>query len=93
MHGGADSVQQWWHKLRKSMGESSKTLAGSYILWHLQATELGSRSKYLIGEMKRWLGHSASSRIVGHYLKPVSPENRPTVDWVRKALKAGKVDV
>ena len=93
VHKRADSVQQWWHRLRKSIGESNETLAGFYILRHLGATEFGSRPRCSIGDMKRWLGHSASSQIADVYMKPVSPENRRVVEWVRAVLKKGKVGI
>ena len=92
-HGKGDSVQQWWYKLRKEIDETPTTLSGFYVLRHLGATEFGSRPQCSIGDVKRWLGHSASSHVADHYMKPVSPENRPVVEWVRKALLSGDVDL
>lgn len=92
-HGKGDAVQQWWYKLRKEIDETPDTLPGFYVLRHLGATEFGSRPQCSIGDVKRWLGHSASSHIADHYVKPVSPENRPVVEWVRKALLSGQVDL
>jgi hypothetical protein len=43
--------------------------------------------------MKRWLGHSASSQVADVYMKPVSPEYRPIVEWVGKALSSGKANI
>jgi len=68
VHTGADSVQQWWHKLRKKVDESKETLGGFYILRHLGATEFGSRPRCSLEDMRRWLGHSISSRVVDQYM-------------------------
>ena len=92
-HGKGDSVQQWWYKLRKEIDETPATLPGFYVLRHLGATEFGSRPQCSIGDVKRWLGHSASSHVADHYMKPVSPETRPVIEWVRKALLSGQVDL
>ena len=92
-HGRGDSVQQWWYKLRKSVGETVESLSGFYVLRHLGATEFGSRPQCSIGDVKRWLGHSASSHVADVYMKPVAPENRPLIEWVRTALESGRVDL
>ena len=93
VHGNCDSVCLWWTKLRAKLGDNCKGLGGFYSLRHLGATEYGSRAGSSIGEMKRWLGHSASSQVADVYMKPVSPEDRAVVEWVRKCLKAGKADL
>jgi len=93
VHGRTDSVVLWWSKLRRSFGEDGKGLGGFYTLRHLGATEFGSRPGCSIGAMKRWLGHSASSQVADVYMKPVSPENRAVVEWVRDALASGKTDL
>lgn len=92
-HGKGDSVQQWWYKLRKRINETPESLPGFYVLRHLGATEFGSRPQCSIGDMKRWLGHAASSQAADIYMKPVSPEKRPVIEWVRKALLSGRVDL
>lgn len=89
VHNKGDAVQQWWHKLRKAVGESSETVAGFYILRHLGATEFGSRDRCSVSAMKRWLGHSASSDMADVYMRPVAPEYRKVIDWVRKTLRSG----
>ena len=86
VHGRVDAVQQWWNKLRAAIGETPESLAGFYVLRHLGATEFGSRPGCSISDMKRWLGHAASSRVADVYMKPVSPENRDVVEWVRRSL-------
>jgi integrase len=93
VHGNTDSVSQWWKKLRTAMGKGGESLSGFYVLRHLGATEFGSRAGCSIGEMKRWLGHSASSQVADVYMRPVSPEYRPIVEWVGKALKSGKANI
>lgn len=85
-----DSVAQSWINLRDDLNEPGKGLGGFYVLRHLRATEFGSRAGCSIGEMKRWLGHAASSQVADVYMKPVSPENRPVVDWVRTSLRAAR---
>ncbi len=89
VHEKGDSVQQWWHKLRKAVGESSKTLGGFYVLRHVGATEFGSRGGCSVSSMKRWLGHAASSDMADVYMRPVAPEYRALIDWVRKVLRTG----
>lgn len=89
VHEKGDSVQQWWHKLRKAVGESSKTLGGFYVLRHVGATEFGSRSGCSVSSMKRWLGHAASSDMADVYMRPVAPEYRAMIEWVRSVLKSG----
>ncbi len=93
VHGNTDSVSQWWKKLGVAMGEEGDTLGGFYVLRHLGATEFGSRRGCSIVAVKRWLGHSASSQVADVYMKPISPEDRAVVEWVRKCLKAGKADL
>ncbi len=86
VHDRADSVTQWWSRLRKSVGETKKTLGGFYTLRHLGATEYGSRSGCSIADIRRWLGHSASSQMADVYMRPIPPEYREVVTWVRKRL-------
>jgi integrase len=93
VHDNCDSVAQWWMKLRDDLKAAGKGLGGFYVLRHLGATEFGSRPGCSIGEMKRWLGHSASSQVADVYMKPVSPESRAIVDWVRTSLRTGKADL
>lgn len=93
VHEHADSVHLWWSKLLKRIGDECEGVGGFYTLRHLGATEFGSREGCSIGAMKRWLGHSASSDMADVYMKPVSPENRPLVEWVRAALRTGKADL
>ena len=93
VHENCDSVAQWWMKLRDDLKEAGKGLGGFYVLRHLGATEFGSRPGCSIGEMKRWLGHSASSQVADVYMKPVSPESRSIIEWVRTSLRTGKADL
>jgi integrase len=93
VHGHTDSVVLWWTKLRESLGEAGENLGGFYTLRHLGATEFGSRAGCSIGAMRRWLGHSASSQMADVYMKPVSPEDRAVVEWVRAAIQSGKADL
>lgn len=86
VHTKSDSIFQWWRRLREAIGESKESLDGFYILRHLGATEFGSRKGCSIAAMKRWLGHSASSQMADRYMKPVSPEQREVVEWVRRGL-------
>jgi integrase len=86
VHGRTNSVQLWWDKLRETIGESKETLSGFYVLRHLGATEYGSRPGVSIGQVKRWLGHSVSSRVADDYMKPVAPEWKPVTQWVRQSL-------
>lgn len=88
VHGKTDSVAQWWLRIRKRLGKDAEGLGGFYTLRHLGATEFGSREGASIGEMKKWLGHSASSAIADNYMKPVSPECEQAVEWVRAALSS-----
>jgi integrase len=85
-HGNTDTVHLWWRRLRESMNELGKTLGGFYVLRHLGATEFGSRPSCSISGMRRWLGHSASSSIADVYMRPVAPEHREIVEFVRKQL-------
>lgn len=93
VHGNTDSVSQWWKKLCVAMGEEGNTLGGFYVLRHLGATEFGSRKGCSIVAVKRWLGHSASSQVADVYMKPISPEDRPLIEWVRMCLKSGKANL
>ena len=87
VHTRSDGVLQWWQRLRESIGESKDTLGGFYTLRHLGATEYGSRKGCSIIAMKQWLGHSASSTMADRYMKPVAPEHRKLIEWVRRQLK------
>ena len=89
-HGNTDSVHLWWRRLRISMGELGKSLGGFYVLRHLGATEFGSRPGCSIGGIRRWLGHAASSAVADVYMRPVSPEHRLVVEWVRRQLRSKK---
>jgi integrase len=93
VHGTTDSVVQWWDELRESLGEAGEGLNGYYSFRHLGATEFGSRPGCSISDMRRWLGHSASSQVADRYMKPVSPEYKAVVEWVRTALQSTRVDL
>lgn len=86
VHARSNAVTQWWSKLRTRIGEKPDTLSGFYVLRHLGATEFGSRPGTSIAEMKRWLGHSAASEMADVYMRPLPPENKAIVEWVRKKL-------
>ena len=88
VHTRSDGVLQWWQRLRESIGETKDTLGGFYTLRHLGATEYGSRKGCSIVAMKQWLGHSASSAMADRYRKPVAPECRTLIKWVREALQS-----
>ena len=91
VHGRTNSVQLWWDKLRTEIEESKESLGGFYMFRHLGATEYGSRHGTSIHQVKRWLGHSASSRVADQYMKPVGPEDKAVVEWVRSALKRDRI--
>ena len=93
VHGKTDSVAQWWSDLRDSLGKDGKGLNGFYSLRHLGASEYGSRPGCSIGDMRRWLGHSVSSSVADRYMKPISPEYRLVVEWVRKSLPCDRVNL
>lgn len=86
VQGSNNAVALWWTKLRERIGETKESLAGFYTLRHLGATEFGSRPGTSIGDVKRWLGHSASSHVADLYMRPVRPEYQELVHWVRKRL-------
>ena len=90
VHQNADSIKQWWRKLRKGFEKDATGLGGFCVLRHLGATEFGSRPGCSIGAMKRWLGHSASSDVAGVYMRPIAPEYRAVIEWVREALRTGE---
>ncbi|MBK8912994.1 MAG: site-specific integrase [Phycisphaerales bacterium] len=85
----SNAVTLWWDKLRTKVGEKKETLDGFYTLRHLGATEFGSRPGCSIGDIKRWLGHAASSDMADLYMRPVRPELREVIEWVRKRLASG----
>jgi hypothetical protein len=93
VHGRTDSVRLWWDKLREAIGESNQSLDGFYVLRHLGATEYGSRDGCSTGAMKLWLGHGASSSMIDRYMRPVGPEHRRLIGWVRGALTSGNYDL
>lgn len=82
----SNAVTQWWDKLRRRVSESKATLPGFYTLRHLGATEFGSRPGTSISDVRRWLGHATGSDVADTYMRPVSPEYRQIIDWVRKRL-------
>lgn len=82
----SNAVTQWWDKLRKRVGETKKTLPGFYTLRHLGATEFGSRPGASISDVRRWLGHATGSDVADLYMRPVRPEYREVIDWVRARL-------
>lgn len=86
VHARSNAVTQWWSKLRIKTGEKPKTLSGFYVLRHLGASEFGSRPGTSIAEMKRWLGHSAASETADVYMRPLPPENKTAIEWVRSRL-------
>jgi len=92
VHGRSDAITQWWRKMRDSIGETADTLAGFYTLRHLGATEFGSRDGCSISAMRRWLGHGASSQMADVYMRPIGPEHRDVVHWVRQRLSTCQLD-
>lgn len=83
-----DTVVTWWQRIRKTLGYDKDTLGGFYTLRHLGATEFGSRPSASLNAVRGWLGHTAGSAMADVYMKPVSPEYRKVVEWVRSALLA-----
>ncbi|MBI1827285.1 MAG: site-specific integrase [Planctomycetes bacterium] len=92
VHGPSNAVTQWWDKLRARARKKGETIPGFYTLRHLGATEFGSRRGASISDVKRWLGHSASSHMADVYMKPVRPEYREIIEWVRARLASKKLD-
>lgn len=90
--GHVNRVQGWWHNLREKIGESKDSMSGFYVLRHLGATEFGARSGCSISQMRAWLGHSASSAIADVYMRPIAPEHRSLVLWVRERLASSVLD-
>jgi integrase len=90
VHPKGNAVTQWWDKLRTRVGESKETIPGFYTLRHLGATEFGSRPGTSISDVKRWLGHSASSDMADVYMRPVRPEYREIVAWARRLLQSSR---
>ncbi len=88
VHSTTNAVTQWWTKLGARIRKEHETVPGFYTLRHLGATEFGSRSGTSIGDVKRWLGHAASSHMADLYMRPVKPEYREVVNWVRRRLRS-----
>ncbi|MBI1827220.1 MAG: site-specific integrase [Planctomycetes bacterium] len=86
VHGASNAVTQWWEKLRERVAKKNEAICSFYTLRHLGATEFGCRPNTSISDVKRWLGHSASSRMADVYMRPVRPEYRELVEWVRRKL-------
>jgi len=91
VHGQSDSVVAWWSYTRENLKDeqgkpANAGLNGFYSLRHTGATEFGSRPGCSLAAMRGWLGHSISSVIADRYMKPVSPENKDLIAWVRKSL-------
>ena len=94
VHGNrCDAIRLWWERLREELKESKESLSGFYILRHLGATEFGSRPGCSLADMRRWLGHTATSTIADVYMRPVAPEHRKLIEWVRAALLTGKANL
>ena len=87
----SNAVTLWWSKLRTKIGETKATLSGFYTLRHLGATEFGCRPGASISDVKRWLGHSASSDVADLYMRSVRPEYEEVVKWVRTRLRSSKM--
>jgi integrase len=88
----SNAVTQWWQKLRDRIGKCGETLPGFYTLRHLGATEFGSRPGTSISDVKRWLGHAASSGMADVYMRPVRPEFKEVIEWVRSRLQTPAID-
>lgn len=93
VRGQVDTVVTWWQRVRKSLGYDTESLGGFYTLRHLGATEFGSRPGASLNDVRGWLGHAAGSAMADVYMKPISPEYRDVVNWVRQALLTGHVDL
>ena len=106
VHGPTNAVVQWWDKLRIKVietrqkeimeqgrePEKPEIIDGFYTLRHLGATEFGSRPGTSIGNVKRWLGHTASSNVADLYMRPVRPEYREVIEWIRKRLASRVIE-
>lgn len=93
VHGTTDSIAQWWTDLRNSLKEDGAGLNGFYSLRHLGASEYGSRPGCSISAMRTWLGHSVSSSVADGYMKPLAPEYKEVVEWVRRSLQSDKANL
>jgi integrase len=87
----SNAVTLWWDKLRTKIGETKETLPGFYTLRHLGATEFGSRPGTSIGDVKRWLGHAASSDVADLYMRAIRPEYQKLIKWVLTQLRSKKL--
>ena len=90
--GRVNRLQNWWIDLRDQIDESKHTMSGFYVLRHLGATEFGSRPSCSISEMRRWLGHATSSAVADVYMRPIAPEYRQLIEWVRERLASTQLD-
>lgn len=93
VHGTTDSIQQWWERTREGLkdGEgkpAGEGLNGFYSLRHAGATEFGSRQGCSLAAMRGWLGHSKSSNVADRYMRPLSPEHKPLIQWLRESLQS-----
>ena len=72
------------------MAVSERVRFGAAKMVILTAVEATGSSAKRIADIRRWLGHSASSQMADVYMRPIQPEYREAVTWVRKRL-ASKV--
>ncbi len=56
VHNDSDSVEQWWTRLRTSLGEDGKGINGFYSAPLQAQLSTVSRPGCSIGDMRRWLG-------------------------------------
>lgn len=97
VHDKTDSVAQWWEYTRDTLTDENGNpanagLNGFYSLRHTGASEFGSRPGCSLAAMRGWLGHSVSSNVADRYMKPISPEYKELMQWVRDALQKTSPD-
>lgn len=81
----SDSIQQAFFKLQKKAGV--KLRGGFYSLRVLAATAFASQPGVTLAYVKAFLGHG-KSEAADRYMQPLTPENRPLVDWVNRVLSS-----
>lgn len=86
-----NSLYQSWKRLLKKSGLHGTWEGGFYRLRSLGATVFAHRRDVGILDVRTFLGH-ADSKMSERYMKPLRPEIKEVVEWLRECLDSDDLD-
>lgn len=85
------SVRRTWDGLMKRTGLDKEWGESFYVLRHLAARVHGTRPGASLESQMAFMGHT-QAMTTSKYLQPLTPEERPVIDWIAEMLEQTHID-